>query len=224
MRVHLSIGIESVPLTTSADRYRSGMQRTGDVVDGRRARRERGRLAALDAMIDLLAEGHTPPTAAQVAARAGVSVATVFRYFDTLDELQRQTAARYLERHEGLFEIPGLGEGPLDDRISRLVASRLELYGSIAPIARFVRSRSLDQALLADQLARMRARLTEQVRRHFAVELARRTPAQQEDLVLLVATLTSFESWDQLSSDPARTPAQLRRAWKLGVATLLRPS
>lgn len=197
------------------------MNRTEDVVDGRRARRERGRLAAIDAAIDLLREGYAPPTAAQVAARAGVSVATVFRYFDNLEQLQRETAARYLERHEPLFDLPGLGEGPLGERVARLVAGRLELYESIAPIARFVRSRTLDQPLLTEQLTRVRLRLTDQVRQHFEPELRDLTPAEHEDRVLLVSTLTSFESWDQLHVDLDRSAGQIRRAWREGVRALL---
>ncbi len=54
-----------------------------ETVDGRRARRERGRIAVSDAVIDLAFEGNANPTAEQVAKRAGVSVASLFRYFET---------------------------------------------------------------------------------------------------------------------------------------------
>ena len=142
-------------------------------IDGRRARRERGRLAVLDAMVDLVQEGHHPPAVELIAERAGVSVASIFRYFERLDELQDATTARFLERHASLFEIDRIGEGPRDARITRFVTARTTLYGSIAPIARFVRSRSSEQPHLADSLGQMRRRLADQVGAHFAPELGR---------------------------------------------------
>ena len=56
-------------------------------VAGRRARRERNRTAVIDAMFELIAEGKVPPPAEALAERAGVSVSSIFRYFDNLDEL-----------------------------------------------------------------------------------------------------------------------------------------
>ena len=43
--------------------------------DGRRLRREHGRLVTLDATIDLILAGISPPTVEQIASEAGVSVA-----------------------------------------------------------------------------------------------------------------------------------------------------
>ena len=67
---------------------------SNETIDGRRARRERGRLAVSDAVIDLVGEGNTDPTSEQVAERAGVSVASLFRYFETLEELRQETLRR----------------------------------------------------------------------------------------------------------------------------------
>src|SRR5690606_23355552 len=47
---------------------------TPETYDGRRARRERGRQAVIDATLDLFLEGGERPTSEEVAARAGVSV------------------------------------------------------------------------------------------------------------------------------------------------------
>ena len=51
---------------------------TPTTTDGRRARRGRGRLAVCEAMIDLVFEGNLPPSADQVAERAGYSSAEEF--------------------------------------------------------------------------------------------------------------------------------------------------
>ena len=57
-------------------------------------------------MIDLVLEGHAPPSAEHVIERAGVSQASLFRYFATLDELRQEAIGRYFERFDGLIAIP----------------------------------------------------------------------------------------------------------------------
>ena len=181
--------------------------------DGRRARRERGRLAVTEAMIDLVLDGNIPPTSEQVAERAGVSAASLFRYFDTLDDLRRATTRLYFDRYADLFEIPDIGQGPLDARIDRLVSSRVTLYGTIEPMARLARWRAAEVGEVDDTLHRVRATLTGQIRHHFEPELGRLTSAVADDATMVIATLTSFESWDQARYDHERSPAQVRRAW-----------
>ena len=50
--------------------------------DGRLARRDRNRIAVLDAAIELFAEGVLDPTPDDVATRAGISARSVYRYFE----------------------------------------------------------------------------------------------------------------------------------------------
>jgi AcrR family transcriptional regulator len=176
-----------------------------------------------EAMIDLVLEGHAPPTAEQVAARAGVSMASLFRYFETLDELRQETILHYLDRYAELFEIPAIGEGSLDERIDRLVAARVRLYENTEPMARFVRARAPEVPDLDAVLHRSRRMRAEQLRRHFAPELDPLTPARRDDLVALLCVVTSFESWLQLRDDHGRSTAQTRRTWTRAIEGLLSP-
>ncbi|MFT3852265.1 MAG: TetR/AcrR family transcriptional regulator [Ilumatobacteraceae bacterium] len=179
--------------------------------DGRRARRERGRLAVTDAMIDLVLDGQTPDVEL-LTDRAGVSEATLYRYFDNLDELRHATMGRFLVRYGSLFKMPACGEGPLDERIDRFVAARLRLLDRTEPMARFTRMRMAVVPELAAELRQLRTMLASQVRRHFAAELDPLTPARRDDVVAVICTLTSFESWLQLRDDHGRGPTQIRRA------------
>lgn len=172
-------------------------------------------------MVDLVREGNLPPTADAVAERAGVSIASLFRYFDDLDELQLHTVARFLERFAPAFEVPAIGEGPARDRIDRFVRARIALHESIAPMARLARARAVDRPNLARSLHDMRERQATQVRAHFAAELATVTPARQDDLVGVVTALTGFESWDLQHHDLGRSRTQLVRAWSDALAALL---
>lgn len=192
-------------------------------LDGRRARRARGRLAVTEAMIDLVHEGHHPPSAELVAERAGVSQASLFRYFDTLDELRQATILRYFDRFAHLFEVPDLGVGRLDERIERLVAARLALYEATEPMARLARDRAAAVPEFGATLHERRIVLAEQVRRHFAEELAPHSPARRDDLVALVSMLTSFESWTQFRDDYQRSDGRTRLAWVETLRILLGP-
>lgn len=189
-------------------------------VDGRRLRREQGRVAVVDAMIDLVLDGRTPPTADEIAARAGVSTASVFRYFDSLDDLRRHGIRRYLERYDRLLDVPDIGEHGLERRIATLVEARQRFYETIDPMARLARAQALTVPELDEALGRVRATLTDQLSEHFAAELAAERPARRREVVALVAAMTSYESWEQLRRQGLDRRA-VGRAMRLGVERLL---
>ena len=192
-----------------------------NTVDGRRARRARGRTAVVDALFALLQEHGVQPAVEEIAARAGVSVSSIFRYFDGLDDLRELAIGRYFERFAPLFEVPNLGEGQLPRRLSAMVDSRLALYQAIAPIAHIARLRALETPRFATTLATTRAGSANQVRTHFAAELGTRTPARGDDLVGVIDSITSFESWELLRDTHGRSQSQIRRAWTECLQVLL---
>ena len=192
-------------------------------IDGRRARRERGRRAVSEAMIDLVLDGHLPPTTDQIAERAGVSVASVFRYFDTLDDLRRDTTELYFDRFDHLFEISAIGEGTLDERIDRFVDTRATLYETTEPMCRLVRMRVHEVAAVGNMIELVIASRADQIRRHFDVELSAMTADHAHDTTAAISALTSFESWDQMCRILDRTPARARRTWAVHLRRMLAP-
>ena len=188
--------------------------------DGRRARRQRGRSAVLDAMVDLVREGHSPPSTEAVAERAGVSVASLFRYFPSVEELQQETTARFFQRYSSLFDVPDVGMGSLDGRIGRYVSTRLTLYETIGPVARFARAQSFERPHLATNLIQLRRRHADATRRHFAEELRDLAPAARDDRVVVITSITSFESWELLRHDLERSHTQIQRAWTWSIRSL----
>ena len=105
-------------------------------VDGRTARRDRGRTAVLEAALDLFEEENLEPTPEQIALRAGVSTRSVYRYFQDRDELVRAIIAHKQLKILPLFHIENIGKGDLDSRLSGLVDSRLRVYDAIGATAR----------------------------------------------------------------------------------------
>jgi AcrR family transcriptional regulator len=179
------------------------------------------RRRVIDAFIDLVLEGHVPPEPAEVARRAQISMATLYRYFEHHAEMRSEAMQRVLERFPGVASIPETGDGPRADRISRFVAARINLHETLHPLARLQRAAALTDPTAAAAVDSSRTALAEQVRRHFATELRELTRARRDDVVASIASLTSVESWEQFRRSHGRTPVQMRRAWVAAVDRLL---
>lgn len=176
---------------------------------------------ALDCFIDLMLEGNAPPSSEQVAERAGISMATFFRYFETLDELRGEAMVRLVRRYAHLFRIPDIGYGPRAHRIECFVATRVELWEAIHPAALLMRRSARRRPGASDMVDFARTSQARQIRRHFQKELAGFTPAVRDDAVFTVASLTSVESWEQFSQGYDRGPRQIRRAWFRAIDRIL---
>jgi TetR/AcrR family transcriptional regulator of autoinduction and epiphytic fitness len=179
-------------------------------VDGRRARRHRSRDLAVDALLDLLAEGVVRPTAQQVAERSGVSLRSIFRIFDDVESLHAAACARQVTRVRHLFiDVPTHGD--LRTRIDQVVASNGRLYESIAPVRRAALRAAPESPAVQDTLTRARGWVRAEVERVFADEVG----TGGRDTVNAVELALSFEAWDQLRAaqglSPARTSATVTR-------------
>ncbi len=186
----------------------------------------RRRIRALDAFIDLVLEGHLPPSVEQVAERAGISKATFFRYFESLNAMRFDAGARMLERFP-LLHVADPGQGPLRERIERFVALRVELWEKVHLLAQLQRTLVLQDPDAARMIDFVRELMVEQVREHFEPELRERSAAQRDDAAMLIAMITSVESWEQFRRTYGRSPLQTRRAWTQAIEALLsreRPS
>lgn len=188
-------------------------------IDGRRARRERGRETVIDAVFALLEEGKIPVTAELVAERSGVSVASIFRYFDGLADLQLQTYRRFRERFAPLLRAAT--DGDRDTRIGALVDARLELYDQAGALMTLGRLRALEHDPLLEASADNKAALADQVRETLRAETDGASPARAAELVAVVDALTSVEAWDVMHRTHARSRQQIARAWRRGVAALI---
>ena len=164
--------------------------------DGRSLRRVRSYEAVVEAILDLLSEGTTPPTAKAVAERSGVSLRTVFRLFDDVETLNAAALARQSERVAPLLVDPP-ADGPVGDRIDALVAQRAEYYEAIAGTRRHALRLAPTSPTIAKGLASSRRFLQRQVERVFATELQR---AGDDGGVLLdgLAAASSWETWELL--------------------------
>jgi AcrR family transcriptional regulator len=197
------------------------------VTDGRTARRDRNRLAVLDAVLELLSEGDLTPSPEAIALRSGVSLRSVYRYMSHIDDLAHAAIDRHLERVGPLFAFEPIGEGPFSERVEAFVAARLRLSEAVAPVARAALARTRMRLAPASEIIReglnaRRGLLRVQLSRQFAAELA--TFGRQADAILAAAdALTQIETIDWFLVDGGYTLEQTRDALVTGLNRLLRP-
>ncbi|MGA2529264.1 MAG: TetR/AcrR family transcriptional regulator [Acidimicrobiales bacterium] len=137
------------------------------------------------------------PSAAEVAARAGVSERTVFRHFADLNALFVAAASK-IRPIQDAYIGPRPDDPRVADRIAELVRLRAKLYEEIAPVRRVAIHLSHTHPILVEQLAHSYAAARAQVADVFAPELAR-VDARRRALVLDALDLAaSWASWDNL--------------------------
>lgn len=190
-------------------------------VDGRRLRRERGRGAVIDTVFELLLEGRTTPKSEELARRSGVSEASIFRYFENLDDLYQQAFVAFLDRYSSLLDIPRTGEGERPDRVSSFVRARVRYYEAAAPILAAGRSRAIHIGR-PEAMEPGRALRSNQVRQQFAPDLEGASATRAADLVASIDTCASAEAWDSLRDHHHRTAEQIRRIWVRNLLAILR--
>src|ERR1700728_1526736 len=103
--------------------------------DGRVARGQRTRRSVAEALMQLLRDGESDPTAKAVARRAGVSLRLVFHHFADMDDLYQFVAALQLRRQWA--DLPQLSPRlSLPTRIERTVAHRAAHFEEISAVRR----------------------------------------------------------------------------------------
>lgn len=199
-----------------------------EAIDGRTARKDRNKLAVLDAVLELFAEGDLTPSPEAVAQRSGISLRSVYRYVANSEDLVHAAIERQLEKVGPLYAIDSVGEGPFEARVQALVSSRLRLHEAVAPVARAALVRTKLRAnpasdIIKDRLMARRQLFRIQLSRQFEPELS--TFGSEADAVLAAADgLTQIETIDWYLVDGGYTVDQTRAALVAGLRRLLRPA
>jgi AcrR family transcriptional regulator len=175
----------------------------------------------LDAVIELFAEDSLEPAAAEVADRSGVSLRSVYRYFEDMDGLVRAAIAHNLVRIEPLVAIDGLGEGPLPDRIDRMVSGRIRLFEHVGPIMRATLLRVGTNEILRDQLDANRRALRAQVEAMFAPELVVLPAAERREVAASLDVLLAFPSVEHLRQTRGFSGSETARVLGRALAAVL---
>lgn len=183
------------------------------MIDGRRLRSERTRQTIIEAYLELLRESQQIPTAAQIAKRAGFSVRSVFERFVDLNALSLATADYAIQR--GQAESPARDiDGDRTTRIQSHVHTRALACEKWLPLWRVLMTtqRELEDLRLRINLARLGN--IQRMKVMYAREIATLAEAERERLLMALATLISFESWDQLRFSYNLSIEQCETVWR----------
>ncbi|PZR36987.1 TetR/AcrR family transcriptional regulator [Caulobacter segnis] len=183
--------------------------------DGRRRRGQDSRARIVQAMLDLVREGHVSPSAELVADRAEVGLRTVFRHFKDLESLYREMSGVIEAELMALAETP-FRSNAWRERVLELVERRGWAYERIAPFKRASEVHRHQSQALAEDNAKFVAVTRDILRRELP-------SAVSGDQVLFEAIdlLLSFDAWRRLRHDQALTQAATTDVLKLMIAALL---
>jgi AcrR family transcriptional regulator len=191
--------------------------------DGRNLRRDRNRAAVVDALLSLFREGVLSPGAEEIAERAGISVRSVFRYFDDREAMARSAIALQAEFLAPLFPVDATPDMPLPERIDSFVASRVRLLEGMGEVGRVARYRAARQPVLLAELARIRRVLRRQVADLFAAELDDLPAAARVSALAAADVVMSWESFDLMRNDQGLSRDDAVATMATTLARLLEP-
>lgn len=178
--------------------------------DGRAARSHRTRRAILDAMRALHAEGDLRPTVPRIAARAGVSLRTVWQQFADRDALLLEAVRQDREIQRSLVSRIDPDQ-PLADRIEAFLSQRTRVLEVMTPTWRAARvHQPLSTELLGDK-KRRNAGARAEVEQIFAPEFDKLGKREREHLADALHAITLWSFWESLRTDLELSPQAARR-------------
>lgn len=162
-------------------------------LDGRHVRRRQNVVAVVDALYELWSEGHLQPNAREIAERSGVSLRSVFRYFDDMNTLVSTAIERRMSDTDHHF-APLPSHGTLRDRCLRLAAHRVRYQADVEAITAAVRLHAPFHPALAAVISHRVDQLRDQLAGLFAVELAPLDSPERCDRLAALEAATGYDA------------------------------
>lgn len=186
-----------------------------ETLDGRRQRASASRRRIALAMLELVGEGETVPSAEQVADRAGVGRRTVFRLFSDMEGVYREMHAAMLERLAPKLATPFAAQG-WRERLDEIVERRARMFEEMLP----VKSASDAHRYASNFLQEEHRKLT-QLQRNTLVAVLPASLAAQTDKVEALDLTLSFEAWRRLRHEQRLSIKQAMAVQRLTIAALM---
>ncbi len=183
------------------------------------ARGQRTRHRIAEALVSLIEETEQPPTAKEVASRAGVSLRLVFHHFQDMNAIYTAAMGVQFDRHwRQVRPVPV--ELSLRQRIEWTVRQRAELFDAIGALRRTATLLAERGGELAIALTESNKLLRNWLGLTFGAELDAAERGRRELLDALDVT-SSFETWQQLRRQNGLSPAVARRVVVRTLSSLL---
>ncbi|MEM9200457.1 MAG: TetR/AcrR family transcriptional regulator [Actinomycetota bacterium] len=189
--------------------------------DGRTARRNRNIDVALDVVLEMFQEEAMTPTMEQVSTRSGLSLRSLYRYFADPAEMFQATIQRTIRQAMEVADIPNLGEGTFEERLTTFVTSRLDLHEQFGAVHQAAMVHAFELMPAREQVERDRIGLRQQFEQQFAPELAGRAASDRARVTAAADVLTQLESVRYLRTHRGFSIAETRAVLLESVRALL---
>ena len=183
--------------------------------DGRRLRSDRSRRRIIEAVFDLISEGHMSPSAVDVAERARVGLRTVFRHFEDMDSIYDEMTAELTEAVMPKIMAP-FDASSWRERLMESIDRRAEVYEMIFPMRICMMQRRFQSKFLEEQYERD----TKLARSSLKSILPKQVTTNRELFGAIEAAL-DFSTWRQLRQDQNRSIESAKASLRLMLNGLL---
>jgi AcrR family transcriptional regulator len=188
-------------------------------IDGRRQRSERTRLTIILAYLELLRRNSVMPKAAEIAREAGCSTRSIFERFSDLDALSLATADHAIAQGQAEAVARNV-DGDRPTRIRSHVETRAAACEKWLPLWRVITGQ--------DRIAELKTRVVlvrianiQRMELMYAPELSRLLERERRHLLIALASLTSFESWDQMRHSHGLSIEGAQDVWRFAIDRML---
>ena len=184
--------------------------------DGRTTRGQENKKQIVQALIELIREGHFAPTAEMVSARAGVGLRTVFRHFKDMETLYREISSEVEAIVAPVLTTPLKGD-TWQDKLMHAIDRRSDMFEELAPIQAASLIHLHESDFLRDQHKR-----TIELQRLLLTAFLPAAIVKDEPLFEALDLILSFETWLRLRRDQQLSIKQAKKVLQRSVEQLLK--
>jgi AcrR family transcriptional regulator len=192
-------------------------------LDGRRLRSERTKQSIMEAYIELLRERPEIPTAAEIAARAGISTRSVFERFIDLQGLSLATVDHAFAMGEAQAVARNI-DGDRQTRVRSHVETRAQTCEHWLPIWRVVIANLGRLDALRERVRFIRQAIVKRMELMYRPELEGLPAQERRDLLITLEALIDFESWGRMRESHGLSFDDACSVWMRVIDRLLPPT
>jgi AcrR family transcriptional regulator len=193
------------------------------IVDGRRLRSERTKQYIIEAYLTLLRQNPRPPTASQIAERAGYSVRSLFERFPDLLSLSLAAADFAFAQANTQAAIRN-ATGDRTERIRAQVETRARTCEDWLPLWRALVLNQQVSEELRQRIRRVREAIMARVLLMYRPELDAVSHVERRRTLIALEALTDFESWARMREAAGLSFEEACTVWVRAIDRLLPPT
>lgn len=185
-------------------------------IDGRTTRGQQNRQQIVQALIELIREGHLAPTAEMVSERAGVGLRTVFRHFKDMETLYRELTSEVDAIVAPVLATPLVGNS-VHEKLIHVIQRRADMFEKLAPLQAASRIHLHESAHLQTRQAE-----SVELQRYLLKAFLPANVVKDKPVFEALDLVLSIESWMRLRRDQQLSVKQAKLVLQRSVEQLLK--